>query len=155
LRHHSSAIFRFLGSLVTPKKARKAAGMVGGPVAIVTYYIGMIKASVMLAVWFTGFLNMNLAIINLLPLPVLDGGHIVFSLWEAAARRPMHARVVNALVNAFAVLIIGVFVLLSLRDLDRHTPMGRLVRGIIEHVRGAKSAAGEGAAAGPSEAARP
>jgi len=131
LRHHSKAIFRFLGSLVTPRKARRAASMVGGPVAIVTYYVGMVKASLMLAVCFTGFLNVNLAIINLLPVPVLDGGHIVFSLWEAVTRRPPHARIVNILVNAFSVLIICVFVLLSLRDFDRHTPVGRFVRGLF------------------------
>ena len=132
IRHHSSAIFRFLKSLVTPKKARRAARLVGGPVAIVSYYVGIINASLMLAVWFTGFLNVNLAVINLLPLPVLDGGHIVFSLWEVVTRRPPRPKVVNVLVNLFAVLLIGVFVLLSLRDLDRHTPLGRLVRRLLQ-----------------------
>jgi regulator of sigma E protease len=131
LKHHASAIFRFLRDLMTPKKSARAANMVGGPVAIITYYIGIIKASLMLAIWFTGFLNINLAIINLLPIPVLDGGHVIFSLWEMITRRPLKAKVVNALVNAFAVLIISVFVLLSLRDVDRHTPAGRLVRSLF------------------------
>jgi hypothetical protein len=36
------------------------------------------------------------------------------------------------MVNAFAVLLIGLFLLLSFRDVDRHTPVGRLVRHFIE-----------------------
>lgn len=132
VRHHASLILRFLRNLVTPRKAARAAGMVGGPVAIITSYFGMIQASFMLAVWFTGFLNINLAIINLLPLPVLDGGHIVFSLYEWVFRRPIHARVINWLVNAFAVLLIGMFLLLSFRDVGR-TSLGDKVRGLFKH----------------------
>ncbi len=131
VRHHASAILRFLRDLVNPRKAKLAAGMVGGPVAIITGYFGMIQASFMLAVWFTGFLNINLAIINLLPLPVLDGGHIVFSLYEWIFRRPIHARVINILVNAFAILLIGVFLLLSFRDVGR-TSLGDRIRGLFE-----------------------
>jgi Zn-dependent protease len=104
--------------------------MVGGPVAIIVYYYGMVQASLMLAVWFTGFLNINLAIINLLPIPVLDGGHIVFSLWEWVFRRPVHAKVINFLVNFFALLLIGVFLALTFRDVDR-SPVGRRVRGFL------------------------
>jgi hypothetical protein len=132
IRHHASAIVRFLRDLATPKKSARAANMVGGPVAIITSYVDMIRASFMLAVWFTGFLNINLAIINLLPIPVLDGGHIVFSLWEWVFRKPIHAKVINIMVNAFAVLLIGLFLLLSFRDVDRHTPVGRLVRHLLE-----------------------
>jgi len=73
----------------------------------------------------------NLAIINLLPIPVLDGGHIMSSTWELVTRRPVNGRVVNALVNSFAVVLICLFVFLSLRDLDRFTPAGRFVRGLF------------------------
>lgn len=128
---HASAIFRFLRDLVRPRTSARAANMVGGPVAIIMYYFGMVQASFMLAVWFTGFLNINLAIINLLPIPVLDGGHIVFALWEWIFRRPVHARVVNTLVNVFAVLLIGVFLLLTFRDVDR-SPLGGWVRGLLQ-----------------------
>jgi regulator of sigma E protease len=66
-----------------------------------------------------GFLRMiciNLAIINLLPLPVLDGGHIVFSIWEMITRRKPHPRVISVLVTGFAVLLIGLMVLLVFKD---------------------------------------
>lgn len=132
IRHHASAIGRFLRDLATPRKSARAANMVGGPVAIITSYVGLIRASFMLAVWFTAFLNVNLAIINLLPLPVLDGGHIVFSLWEWVFRKPIPARLINLLVNVFAVLLIAIFLLLSFRDVDRHTPLGRFIRQMTE-----------------------
>jgi len=109
VRYQASAILEFLGRLVTPSTAREAAKETGGPVAIVISYVRVIGVSIVIAIWFTGFLNVNLAVINLLPLPVLDGGHIVFSLWELVTRRPPNPRVVNALVNIFAVLLISLF----------------------------------------------
>ena len=65
---------------------------------------------------FVRFLNVNLAIINLLPIPVLDGGHIVFALWRGLTGRELPARVIELLVNAFTVLILLLFAWLSLHD---------------------------------------
>jgi len=130
LKHHASAIFRFLRALMNPRQAKAASRAVGGPVAIMFSYWVIVKTSMMLAVWFTGLLNVNLAIINLLPIPVLDGGHIVFALWELLTGRAASARVVNFLTNVFAVLLICLFVFLSVRDLDRFTQLGRRVRDI-------------------------
>jgi regulator of sigma E protease len=131
LRNHASAIVRVLRALVTPRQAKAASQAVGGPVAIMISYWAIVKTSIMLAVWFTGFLNVNLAILNLLPIPVLDGGHIVFSIWEMVFRRPPSPKLVNALVNVFAVLLIGVMILLSVRDLDRFTSLGSRVRDLF------------------------
>ncbi|MDP6631431.1 MAG: RIP metalloprotease RseP [Kiritimatiellia bacterium] len=131
LRGHASAIVRVLRALVTPRQAKAASQAVGGPVAIMISYWAIVKTSIMLAVWFTGFLNVNLAILNLLPIPVLDGGHIVFSLWELIFRKPVSPKFVNALVNVFAVLLIGVMILLSVRDLDRFTSLGSKVRKLL------------------------
>ena len=144
LRHHAGAIFRFLRALVTPREAKAASAAVGGPVAILASYWLIMKTSVILAVWFTGFLNVNLAIINVLPIPVLDGGHVIFSLWEMILRRPMNARFVNALVNVFAVLLIGIIILLSVRDMDRFTPLGRYCRELFGGGGNDVDASGEG-----------
>jgi regulator of sigma E protease len=129
VRSHATAIVRMLDALTTRGQAKAASEAVGGPVAILIGYWFIARASLMLAVWFTGFLNVNLAILNLLPIPVLDGGHVVFSALEWILRRPLNARIVNAVTNAFAVLIIALAVLLTTRDVDRMTPVGRTVRG--------------------------
>jgi len=131
IRDHASMIVRVLHALVTPKQAKTASKAVGGPVMIIVYYWTVVKMSIMLAVSFTCLLNVNLAILNLLPIPVLDGGHIVFSIWELIFRKPVSPKLVNALVNVFAVLLIGVMILLSVRDLDRMTSLGNLVRKLI------------------------
>ncbi len=131
IRLHSTVIFRFLRDLMRPRTSARAANMVGGPVMIIVYYFGMVQASLMLALWFTGFLNINLAIINLLPIPILDGGHIMFSVWESIFRKPIHPKIVNILVNLFGLLLLLVFLLLTFRDVDR-SPLGRRVRDLIE-----------------------
>ena len=120
VRGHAGSIFSFLRALATPSTSGAAAGAVGGPVLILLMLWLMLKSSLVLAVWFTGFLNVNLAIINLLPLPILDGGHVAMSLWEGLRGRPANPKVVNALANAFAVLFIGLFLLLTFRDSARH-----------------------------------
>jgi regulator of sigma E protease len=43
---------------------------------------------------FLAFLSVNLAVLNFLPIPVLDGGHMVFLLWEAITRRRPSEKVV-------------------------------------------------------------
>ena len=120
VRGHAMSIFDFLRALVTPATSGAAAEAVGGPVLILMMLWLMLKSSFILAVWFTGFLNVNLAIINLLPLPLLDGGHVVMNLWAGITRRPASPRLINALANAFAVLFIALFLTLTFRDSVRH-----------------------------------
>ena len=120
LRGHATAIFSFLHALTTPATSGAAAGAVGGPVLILIMLWLMVKSSFILAIWFTGFLNVNLAILNLLPLPVLDGGHVVMNVWEMVTRRPAPPKLINALANVFAILFIALFLLLVFRDSVRH-----------------------------------
>ena len=119
IREHAGGIFRFLRALVTPSEAGKASQGVGGPLAILIMFWYAVQSSVMVAIWFTVMVNVNLAIINLLPLPVLDGGHICFALWEGITGKPVHPKIVNALWNGFAMVLIALFLLLTLRDVRR------------------------------------
>jgi regulator of sigma E protease len=72
----------------------------------------------------------NLAILNLLPLPVLDGGHIFFALFEVITRRKPHPKVVMVLVNACAALLIGLMALLFYRDIARNVKVNKALRGM-------------------------
>ena len=119
MRTHFASILSFLRALATPRTASAAADAVGGPVSIFVMLYLMVRASFSLALWFTGFLNVNLALVNLLPLPVLDGGHILLNLWAWITRRPVPAAVVRWLVNLFGVLLILLFVTLTIRDSTR------------------------------------
>ena len=119
VRDHATAIFRFLDALATPRTSGAAADALGGPLMILVMLWYMLQSSFILAVWFTGFLNVNLAILNLLPVPVLDGGHVVLNVYEWIFRRPPPPKFVTALVNLFAVLFIALFLVLVFRDSAR------------------------------------
>ena len=119
VKEHAASIFRFLKALVTPHEAGKASQAVGGPLSIFMMIWLTVKNSLVLAIWFTGLININLAILNLLPIPVLDGGHILFTLWEVITRKAVGPRVVNVVWNAFACLLIALFLTLTYRDVMR------------------------------------
>jgi regulator of sigma E protease len=93
---------------------------IGGPIAI-----GVMTAKaasegwvdlVMLFVMF----NVMLAIINIMPIPVLDGGHIVFATVEAIIQRPIPVSVFVWVHNVFIVLILGLALTLTLNDVVRN-----------------------------------
>jgi len=125
VKNDAKGIVRILWALTSRREARQAAGALGGPVMILATLWISIKASLLNAVGFIRFLNVNLAILNLLPIPVLDGGHVLFAMWEGVSRRRVHPKVVTILVNVFASLLISVFVLLTYRDVIRMPSMFR------------------------------
>jgi len=67
-------------------------------------------------------LNLNLALINLLPIPVLDGGHIIFSMIERIRRKPLNARLMQSMTMAFAALLIGFMLYITFFDIQRLIP---------------------------------
>ncbi len=125
IRDHASYVFRVLKALTTPKEMKGAAQGLGGPVEVIRSFWWAVKRGIVIAIWFTAFFNVNLAIINLLPIPILDGGHVIFALWEFITRRPVHRKVANALMNFFVVLILLAAVLLTYRDVNRIFFSGR------------------------------
>jgi regulator of sigma E protease len=145
IKSHATLIFRILKALVTPSESRAAAQAIGGPVAIIDIFIKFAAVGLMQALWFACLLNVNLAVMNLLPLPVLDGGHILFALIESVTRRPAPAKLVNLLWKASAIFLLTIFVLLTFRDISR------IVGGGI----GSKPPPAEAAPADPTAPAEP
>lgn len=119
IREFSTLIFKVLGALVTPSQAGMAASALAGPVYILYALWDMVQNSFAMALWFTCLLNVNLAVLNLLPIPVLDGGHIVFSLWEMITRRRINARFKVIVMSACWFLLIFAMIYLSFRDVSR------------------------------------
>ena len=92
----------------------------GGAVKILDLYTRLFSSEQgwRLALWFSVFMNVNLALLNMLPIPVLDGGHIVLALLEAARRKPVSFRIINAIQTACAVLLIGFMLYLAFYDVQ-------------------------------------
>lgn len=77
-----------------------------GPVGILAMLAAWVNTDYRLALQFLVLLNVNLAVLNLLPIPVLDGGHILLALIEKIRRRPISPRIIEYTTTAFALLLI-------------------------------------------------
>ncbi len=90
-----------------------------GPVGIgrIYYLLFQSERGWQLALWFSVILNVNLAILNMLPIPVLDGGHIVLAIIESIRRKPVNIRVLEFVQTGCAVLIIGYMAYVSFFDI--------------------------------------
>jgi regulator of sigma E protease len=90
----------------------------GGPVMIIRVYKNLFEAPEgwRLVIWFSVVLNVNLALLNLLPFPVLDGGHITLSLLEVVRRRPVSGRLLIYVQNGCALVLIGFMLYIAFFD---------------------------------------
>lgn len=68
------------------------ASEIGGPILIAQIAGEQMKAGWMNLIYFMSLLSVNLGILNLLPIPVLDGGHLVFLTIEGLRRKPLNER---------------------------------------------------------------
>ena len=113
---------RMVKGLVHSKETGASARSMSGPVGILAiWWYAIVSGGLRQGLHIAVLLNINLAIINLLPMPVLDGGHIVFAALEAVRRKPLSARLVHAASMAFAVLLITFMLYVTFFDIQRLT----------------------------------
>ena len=105
-------------STIFSRKSEVGVQQLGGAVMIIRLYTNLFQSENgwRLVLWFSVVLNVNLALLNLLPFPVLDGGHIALALYEGVRRRPVKAAVLNALQTACAVILIGFMLFIAFYD---------------------------------------
>lgn len=109
-------IWRTLGSLVTGTLNPK---FMSGPIGIVQVMQTSWSMGIGDAMFWLAAISLNLGFLNLMPVPVLDGGYIVMSLWEMVSGTRLNPKVVERMIIPFAVLLIGLFVFLTFNDLSR------------------------------------
>lgn len=109
-------IWTTLGALFTGSLNPK---WLSGPIGIVQVVHDTSMVSIKEALFWLGAISLNLGILNLLPLPVLDGGTICFSLYELLTGRRLKAKTMEKLIIPFALLLIGFFIFLTYHDLAR------------------------------------
>lgn len=112
----AGSIFRVLKGLTTPKEAKATAGALGGPVMIAEGIYQSMRKSPWDGLGFLRFLNVNLAILNLLPIPVLDGGLIFFALIALIFRRRVPECVVKYTSLFFMGLLMFLMAVLIVKD---------------------------------------
>ena len=114
-----TSTLKTIGAVASPKSDVKLQHL-SGPVGIWNIYVRLFEAEGgwKLALWFSVILNVNLAILNMLPIPVLDGGHIVLALIESVRRRPVNMRVLEVVQTSCAVVIIGYMLYITFFDVQ-------------------------------------
>ena len=114
--HQSKTLLTVLKQIVTGERSSKQLG------SFIT--IAQVSGNAMAAGFFAllsiiALLSVNLAIINLLPLPVLDGGYLMILIIEAAIRRKLGGKGMEIAIMCGWVLILGLFLLTMWNDIAR------------------------------------
>src|SRR6266478_4429370 len=114
-----ASTLKTIGAVASPKSDVKLQHL-SGPVGIgrIYYLLFRSERGWQLALWFSVILNVNLAILNMLPIPVLDGGHIVLAIIESIRRRPVNMRVLEVVQTSCAVVIIGYMLYITFFDVQ-------------------------------------
>jgi regulator of sigma E protease len=101
-------------ALAHSKQTGVGAKDLSGPVGILAILASQVNSDYRLALSFLVLLNINLAFINLLPIPVLDGGHIMMAIIEKIWRRPLSLKFVEYTTTVFAVLLISLMLYITI-----------------------------------------
>ncbi len=108
-----------LGALLNSKNTGVKARDLSGPIGILSMMAIQTQTDFRLALDFLVLLNINLAILNLLPVPVLDGGHILMAILEKIRGRPLGLKFVEYTTTAFAMLLIGFMLYVTFFDFGK------------------------------------
>ena len=92
----------------------------GGPLSIADMAGKQAAAGVESFFLFLAGLSVNLGVLNLLPIPILDGGHIVFNLWELIFRKPVSARTRETAQKVGLVILLALMLLAIYLDFDKY-----------------------------------
>ena len=124
LTYYASSVFRILKAVVNIDELPQVAKTMQSPLGIMKRFWEFLHIGLPKAIWFTALINVNLAILNLLPIPILDGGHVTYALLELVSGKKIKEEWALRLTNIFGVLLLTLMAFLMYKDVDRF---------IIEH----------------------
>ena len=115
-RDRAGVILSFLGNFVTGRASPRE---LGGPLLIGQIAGQAARIGLGFFLSFIAFLSINLAILNLLPIPILDGGQVVFLLAEAVRRKPLSLELRMRLSQIGFVVLLGIMIYATSNDVWR------------------------------------
>lgn len=116
--------FDVLGRLFTGNLSYKS---MGGPVQIAQASGEAAKSGLGEFLYFMSFLSLQLGIMNLLPIPVLDGGHVLFMAIEGIRRKPLSVKIRNTATQIGMISLLSLMAIITFNDLDRLLGFSKLV----------------------------
>lgn len=115
---HLGKTWQTLASLINPH-SDIGISKLSGPVGIIRVFHMAAQADIRLVLWFTILVNINLAVFNLLPIPVLDGGHMLFATIGKLRGRALPANFIAGTQSIFVVLLFSMILYVSFFDVRR------------------------------------
>jgi regulator of sigma E protease len=94
----------------------------GGPILIAQMAGQQAQEGLLNLVYFLALISVNLAVLNLLPIPILDGGHLLFFAVEAVLRKPLSPRKIEYAQRVGLVLLIALMAIVFYNDIMRLMP---------------------------------
>ena len=111
-------MYRILSGLINPR-SDLGIGQMSGPPGIARILYETAQVDVRLVIWITIIININLAFFNLLPIPVLDGGHMLFATIGKLRGRSLPPGFVAAAQSTFMILLFSLLIYVSFKDVGR------------------------------------
>jgi regulator of sigma E protease len=111
--------FRVIGRLIT---RRASIRQVSGPIDIARISGEAARSGIHTLIWFMGLISLQLGIFNLLPIPILDGGHLTIIAFESTIRRDLSFKVKERILEIGFYLIILLFVVVMFNDIVKLLP---------------------------------
>ncbi|WOO40994.1 RIP metalloprotease RseP [Rubellicoccus peritrichatus] len=115
VRDQIEMTFLFIGSLLSPN-SDVGINQLSGPVGIGRVLHTFSLQDLRLAIWFSVLLNINLAILNLMPIPVLDGGHMTIATITRIIGKAPPINVVGAIQGAVMLMLFGLMFYVMFND---------------------------------------
>jgi regulator of sigma E protease len=137
-------LFGFLYKLVTGKIALGTAGKsLAGPILIAKVSGAAAENGIAQLLQFTCFISINLAVINLFPIPMLDGGHVLYLAIESIKKKPLSQRTLEISQRIGLTILIFIMFLAIYNDLSRVkgdilNSLGRVVNVVKQPSSGAQ-----------------
>jgi regulator of sigma E protease len=103
-------------------QGRLSTKSLGGPLEIFDAAAGAARQGPLNYLFFMGFISVNLGLLNLLPIPMLDGGHLMFFLIELVTRRPLSVRLREYASIAGLTILLMLMILAFKNDVERRWP---------------------------------
>ena len=111
--------FRIIGRLVTRKTSIK---QVSGPIGIAQISGEAARSGLDSLIWFMGIISLQLGIFNLLPIHILDGGHLTIIAFESAIRRDLSLKVKERILEVGFYALILLMVVVIFNDIVKVLP---------------------------------
>ncbi len=113
-------IWGLSAALTQALRGERVAGVeVGGPIRIGGWMVGFFEMGAVHFLYFLSLISISLAIFNLLPIPALDGGRLLFLGIEKVRRKPMNPRAEQKINTAFFILLLTLLIFVTVKDVIR------------------------------------